>query len=378
MNGNRVVFIKHSDCINEYRYIYQKKCGQVSDGADPYLKQIIDFFEKRREYSISVISLGNRSCKFTPQKNIELRVLNDNSRNKVLALLRFMKNSLSMFVYLARRRPAKIISLGHINYVPLLLMYSYLSRSEIYLFLAGWIKGHVFLNRLTVKMIEAKIVKVFSRNEANIDILRSLGYSRECSLYRPRYEEIPKSQIKPTALRKDKNFKVLFVGRLAPVKRIDILQEVALRTKDKGISIYIIGNGPHYESLKCFKYRNGLSNLNLLGFIPNREVYSFIRDSDIGIMPSDSEGLGKTALEFMIMETPVIASTVGGTPEIVKDGVNGFLIEPDDVDGYCLKVEQLQNDRDLLADLSRGTLQAKAEILNSDKNFSYYLGEILN
>ncbi len=373
-----IFLLKHCDCISEYKHLYQKEHGHVSDGPEPYLEQVISCVEQRTPCRLSVISLGDRDCRFTPRNNIELRVVNNAThRSRLLVVLRFIQNNVVLLAHLARRRPVKIINLGGMRYVPLLLLYSYLSRSDIYLFLAEWVRGDVLLNRLTVKMIERRFAKVFSRSRANVDILCDLGYSKECDLYGPRYAEPPHSQIRPTALRKDKAFKVLFIGRLAGVKGIAMLKEVALRLRAKDIAFYVIGDGPCLESLKQFKHRNRLGSLNLLGFMPNRMIYSYIKDSDIGFIPSRSEGLAKTALEFMIMETAVVTSNVGGIPEVIRDGVNGFLIEPDDADGACMRIEQLHNDRDLLSRLSSGTRGVKTEILNHTKDFSYYLERIL-
>lgn len=378
MNKNSIVLIKWGDCIDTYERIYLKKSVQVFEGALAYVPKMVEFFRNKKDYDILIISFGSRNKKIKPLKNIELKVINISpySQYKILRVLRFISTNFLLFVYLLRKNPTKILNMGGLRYLPITIIYSFLSNTEIYKFLAGWIEGHIFLNKLLVKMIEKRISKVISINKINIDILHNFGYSGEWDLYRHKCKVISKSQIKSTELSRDKKFRVLFLGRLAYVKGIDILQEVVLKAK-KDISFYVIGDGPYYESLKSFKHENGLNNLHLLGYIPNREIYSFIKDSDVGFMPSKSEGIPGVVIEFMLMETPVVASNVGGIPEIITDGENGFLLNPNDVDGYLKKFEQIKNDKQLLLDLSKGTLKAKKEILNFNKDFLYHLEKII-
>jgi len=375
VTSNRIVFIKHSDCISEYKHIYENDYAEIADGPEPYLKQIISVFEKKN-FCMSILSLGDRNSEFHPRKNIELRVIKNKSQGAISRALQFVNNNFILFVYLVKRDPGKIINLGDLSYLPLLLTYSYLSGSDIYLFLAGLVERNIILNRLSVKMMNKRISKVVSRNRVNIDVLHSLGYSGEWDLYKPHYEQVCSTQLRATELRKDNNFKVLFIARLAFVKGIDVLQTVAFKAKEQGISFYVIGDGPYYERLRVFKQHNEVKNLHPIGFMQHRDVSTYIKDSDIGFVPSKSEGVCKTALEFMLMETPVVASHVGGIPEIVTDGVNGFLVDPGAVDGFLKRIVQLQNDKALLSQLSQGASKAKMEILNYGKNFSCHLEEI--
>ncbi len=76
------------------------------------------------------------------------------------------------------------------------------------------------------------------------------------------------------------------------------------------------------------------------------EMLSFI---DIFVLPSLREGLGLAILEAMACDKPVIATNVGGIPEIVKDGINGLLVSPEDPDALYRAMNELLNDREMLA-----------------------------
>ena len=74
------------------------------------------------------------------------------------------------------------------------------------------------------------------------------------------------------------------------------------------------------------KAAEGLNNLAFTGFVDN--VSDYLAALDVFILPSNKEGLGSILLDAMNHRLPVIASSVGGVPEIVHDGDNGILIDP--------------------------------------------------
>ena len=84
--------------------------------------------------------------------------------------------------------------------------------------------------------------------------------------------------------------------------------------------------------------------------------------SDLFLLPSMQESFGLAALEAMACEVPVVASRVGGLPEIVKDGVTGFVCAPDDLDGMAERGIALLTD----ATLRDGIVQRACEMVRSD------------
>ena len=86
----------------------------------------------------------------------------------------------------------------------------------------------------------------------------------------------------------------------------------------------------------------GLGNIELVGQVDN--VGDWFGAFDLFVFPSLHEGLGSSLLDAMSFGLPIVASRVGGIPEIVEDGVNGLLIEPGDADAFYKAVARLADD----------------------------------
>lgn len=122
-----------------------------------------------------------------------------------------------------------------------------------------------------------------------------------------------------------------FVGRLEPVKGgqffVAAAQEVLLHFP--ATQFVVAGEGSELETLRMMAERSGISaRFKFLGFVERpEEVYSVL---DLFVLPSLDEGIPLALLEAMTADIPVIASAVGGVPEVVEDGVNGILVPPAD------------------------------------------------
>ena len=121
------------------------------------------------------------------------------------------------------------------------------------------------------------------------------------------------------------------VCRLVKGKGLDFLIESIALLKQRGVNaiLLIAGDGPYKETLIDYcKDLNVWSNVRFFGYIHN--IQDFYNALDIFVLPTLSEGLGISILEAMAAGKPVIATRVGGVPEIVTNRYNGILIRPAD------------------------------------------------
>lgn len=124
---------------------------------------------------------------------------------------------------------------------------------------------------------------------------------------------------------------VLFVGRLSVEKGVDTLIH-AVAPLSRGAHVVIAGDGAERRRLEELASELG-ARITFLGWVSKADLPDLVRSAHIQIIPSRSEALPMVALEALASGTPVIASRVGGLPEMVVNGENGFLIDPGDVDG---------------------------------------------
>jgi glycosyltransferase involved in cell wall biosynthesis len=137
----------------------------------------------------------------------------------------------------------------------------------------------------------------------------------------------------------------LFVGRLVPVKDVQTLLRASARLCDHlpQVHVVICGDGPQRDSLRALAVQLGLQlRLHFLG--ERADVPALIDAADLLVLCSRQEGLSNVILEAMHGARPVVASAVGGTIELVDDGVNGLLFEAGDDAALASAVSRLACD----------------------------------
>ena len=116
------------------------------------------------------------------------------------------------------------------------------------------------------------------------------------------------------------------IGRLVSVKNYPLLLRAVKSVNLDITTILFVGDGPELDKLKKLATNDGL--IKRVIFLGHREdVADLLGAMDIFVLPSVSEGMSNTMLEAMAAGIPVIASRVGGNPEIVRDGIDGLLFE---------------------------------------------------
>jgi glycosyltransferase involved in cell wall biosynthesis len=143
---------------------------------------------------------------------------------------------------------------------------------------------------------------------------------------------------------------LLFLGLLCKEKGLYDLLEVISENKDAYVGKLIFrfaGNGKVVDVVNTMK-RLKIDDIAFYeGWASNKEKIRLLNDADVYILPSYYEGLPISILEAMSYHLPIISTNVGGIPEIVKNGVNGFIVKPRDKEGLKKAIDQLLSDTEL-------------------------------
>jgi sulfoquinovosyltransferase len=134
------------------------------------------------------------------------------------------------------------------------------------------------------------------------------------------------------------DFLMVYVGRLGAEKRLKDIKQMMAKMPDARMGF--VGAGPQMEELQ--DYFKG-TKTKFMGQLGGDELSQAFASADAFVMPSDSETLGFVVLESMASGVPVVGANAGGIPSLIKDGDDGFLVEPGDVDGFVGRLKQLQD-----------------------------------
>jgi glycosyltransferase involved in cell wall biosynthesis len=134
---------------------------------------------------------------------------------------------------------------------------------------------------------------------------------------------------------------LIYVGRVSAEKEIEQIKPILEAIPEARLAI--VGNGPHREALE--QHFAGTSTY-FVGYLQGLELASAYASADAFIFPSRTETLGLVLLEAMAAGCPVVAANSGGIPDIVTDGVNGYLFEPGDSQGAIAATKRLLEARE--------------------------------
>jgi glycosyltransferase involved in cell wall biosynthesis len=150
-------------------------------------------------------------------------------------------------------------------------------------------------------------------------------------------------------------------GRLTAQKALgDALAAVA---RVDGVALVVLGDGPERAELERRSAELGLAGrVRFLGAGTREDVVLLFRAVDAALLTSAWENLPHTVLEALAVGTPVIATAVGGVPEVVRDGENGLLVAAGDVEGIVAAIERLLRDDSLRAALAAAAASSVAEL----------------
>lgn len=138
---------------------------------------------------------------------------------------------------------------------------------------------------------------------------------------------------------KNTDFLIATAGRLSPEKaQSDLIHAFsAIMNKFPNAKLLLLGDGPLHKELSNLIRKNNIPSARLLGF--RKDIHEIMSVIDLFVLPSLSEGLPNVVLEAFSCGKPVVATNVGGTPEVVDHNHNGLLVPPGNVEALVEALE---------------------------------------
>lgn len=162
---------------------------------------------------------------------------------------------------------------------------------------------------------------------------------------------------------------VVFVGRLAPEKRVDLLLEVWAKVVAAApdATLVVIGHGGEEERLHAM----APSGVVFLGSV--LDPAPVLRAADAFVLPSIAEGLSNALLEAQCSGLAAVVTDVGAARTVVDDGVTGLVVPPDDAAGLLSALESLVGDADLRARMGAAARRRMVELFSIDATAASFL-----
>lgn len=211
-------------------------------------------------------------------------------------------------------------------------IFSFPRKSMFHRYLLQWILGKAdFL--CSTSSVMAEEMRIYLEDKKGIEVI---PFGVDVELFSPPQNEEPMTP-----------GKVVFgvAKYLQPVYGLDLLLKAfaLIEEKEPGRALLrIAGAGPELWKLQTLAGKLKISDkVEWVGAIPNSEVAEFYRNLDVVVVPSRKESFGVTAVEGSACERPIIASRVGGLPEVVIDQVTGLMVDPESVDSLACAMEYL-------------------------------------
>jgi N-acetyl-alpha-D-glucosaminyl L-malate synthase BshA len=207
-------------------------------------------------------------------------------------------------------------------------------------------------------------------NSLKTDTYRALGVTMpidvlpnflDCDRHRRR----PSPELREQLLR-GADYLIVHMSNFRPVKRVDAVVEIFRRIRGHvNARLLLVGDGPDAHLAE-----ERLTSAGLMGqaeFLGEQlDIVALLSVSDLFLLPSSQESFGLAALEAMACEVPVVASAVGGLPEVIQHEETGFLYAPEDLGGMAAAGVQLLRDPALHGRIARTARAVVAERFCTD------------
>lgn len=371
-----LLFLKSGDVVDEAR----------AGGSDVVFDGIVSYLDEIRALSsnrdCTVVSMGTRDAE-TVSEGLRLITIDASKRAGRSSSLFRAWHRLARIV--RESRPDAIIAIDSGYYTLPLWWSSRPCRSSLVLAVPGQIGGARLFDRVRRRIFAAtaasdRTIRVLSRGSMLARDVRAAGVDDgKVASYFPQYSTEMLAIAQAPRSSSTGSPEVAFLGRLAPVKGVDVLPAIARLVTELGGVLRVIGDGPSSNEV-----RRGLEpwiaggSVVMEGALPTMQALQIVSGADVSVVPSRMEGIAKSVMESIIVGVPVVAYSVGGIPEWVTEGSTGVLVPVGDVDALCSAVRNLLTDPDGMTALRRSTREAGSRLLSTGDTFTVAVSRVLD
>jgi len=165
----------------------------------------------------------------------------------------------------------------------------------------------------------------------------------------------------------------LYIGRLSEEKGLDVLIRAAARL-DQG-RLVIVGTGPEEEALRRLAAELGAGRVEFAGYRSGAELARLLAESQFVVLPSRwYENLPYAVMEAFAASKPVVASRIGGVPEMIEDGVEGFLVPTGDEAALEAALRRMLGAREARLEMGRRGREKAERLYNRDVHYDRIMG----
>jgi L-malate glycosyltransferase len=183
----------------------------------------------------------------------------------------------------------------------------------------------------------------------------------DTEVWRPNREPCHRSKLAPEGHKI-----IMHVSNFRPVKRtLDVVDVFAALRKEVPARLVLVGDGP--DRPRALQHAADLGLRDEVLFLgKHATVEELLSCADLFLLPSSSESFGLAALEAMACGTPVVATTAGGIPEVVRDGETGFLLPVGDIEQMTQASVRILTDKALAKSMSQAARALTQECFSTD------------
>ncbi|UCE75376.1 MAG: glycosyltransferase family 4 protein [Methanomassiliicoccales archaeon] len=198
-----------------------------------------------------------------------------------------------------------------------------------------------------------KVNKIITVSYALKNKIVDLGISQDKIVIIPNSVDTKRFSPRRT---KSNGFEILWAGRMVREKGLEYLFQAMIEVIDKipDVKLILIGDGEQRKYLEKLAVKIGIrDNLHFVGIKEHSAMPDYMAQAKLFVLPSLSEGMPLTLLEAMSSGIPIVATKVGGIPEVVKNGENGILVPPGDSKELSKAILRLMENKTLSDELGK-------------------------